>query len=266
MRRPLRGEYAGGTRPPAGGRPARMEGAERERAGGTPIKGIPRSTLHRLLRTALPAGALLTGSGAAPCRRSAPGRSAGTGHRLAPPAAAPLCNTAMRLTAFRAALRMIPGSPPGDQRRWAGPPPMRPASAGSGRLVRRPHEGLRRVLRRGGHRRRSTRSKGRARSDARRWRGRGRGRRRRRPASAGPTAATQSPVNSTPWRGRWIPILPSVWPGACTTYAPSPKPGSSPSPAAHPGSPARPGGAPAPVRPGGRRVRLRSPRGRGGSG
>lgn len=30
------------------------------------------------------------------------------------------------------------------------------------------------------------------------------------PSISGPTAATQSPVNSTPWRGRWTPMLPSV--------------------------------------------------------
>src|SRR5438105_1793393 len=48
------------------------------------------------------------------------------------------------------------------------------------------------------------------------------------PSMTAPTLATVSPVNSTPWRGRWIATLPSVWPGIATTSAPPPK--SSPSP------------------------------------
>ncbi len=42
-----------------------MDGAALERAVGTPIMGIPRSTLHRLLRDSLPADSLLIGSEAA---------------------------------------------------------------------------------------------------------------------------------------------------------------------------------------------------------
>ncbi|MFF9866877.1 FAD-dependent monooxygenase [Streptomyces sp. NPDC013953] len=57
-----RGQYSGGTRTPRGGWLARMDGAALERAVGTPIMGIPRSVLHRLLRAALPAEALLIGS------------------------------------------------------------------------------------------------------------------------------------------------------------------------------------------------------------
>ncbi|WP_031073481.1 FAD-dependent monooxygenase [Streptomyces sp. NRRL S-118] len=57
-----RGQYSGGTRTPRGGWLARMDGAVLERAVGTPIMGIPRSVLHRLLRAALPAEALLIGS------------------------------------------------------------------------------------------------------------------------------------------------------------------------------------------------------------
>ncbi|MFK4071717.1 FAD-dependent monooxygenase [Streptomyces sp. NPDC029674] len=60
-----RGQYSGGTRTPEGGWLARMDGAVLERAVGTPIMGIPRSTLHRLLRESLPAEALLIGSAAA---------------------------------------------------------------------------------------------------------------------------------------------------------------------------------------------------------
>ncbi|MFG2797891.1 FAD-dependent monooxygenase [Streptomyces pseudovenezuelae] len=57
-----RGQYNGGTRTPQGGWLVRMDGSALEKAVGTPIMGIPRSTLHRLLREALPAEALLIGS------------------------------------------------------------------------------------------------------------------------------------------------------------------------------------------------------------
>ncbi|MEU0373646.1 FAD-dependent monooxygenase [Streptomyces sp. NPDC006283] len=57
-----RGQYSGGTRTPRGGWLARMDGSALEKAVGTPIMGIPRSTLHRLLRDSLPAEALLIGS------------------------------------------------------------------------------------------------------------------------------------------------------------------------------------------------------------
>lgn len=68
-----RGQYSGGTRTPAGGWLARMDGAALEQAVGTPIMGIPRSTLHRLLREALPAEALLIGSEADSVRQTGPG-------------------------------------------------------------------------------------------------------------------------------------------------------------------------------------------------
>ncbi|GAA3090903.1 hypothetical protein GCM10017562_72400 [Streptomyces roseofulvus] len=62
VREASRGQYSGGTRTPRGSWLARMDGAALERAVGTPIMGIPRSTLHRLLRAALPAEALLIGA------------------------------------------------------------------------------------------------------------------------------------------------------------------------------------------------------------
>lgn len=66
VREASRGQYTGGTRTPGGSWLARMDGAELERAVGTPIMGIPRATLHRLLRAALPTGTLLTGAEAGP--------------------------------------------------------------------------------------------------------------------------------------------------------------------------------------------------------
>ncbi|SEP98214.1 2-polyprenyl-6-methoxyphenol hydroxylase [Streptomyces sp. yr375] len=57
-----RGQYNGGTRTPRGGWLARMDGSALEKAVGRPIMGIPRSTLHRLLRDCVPAEALLIGS------------------------------------------------------------------------------------------------------------------------------------------------------------------------------------------------------------
>ncbi|MEU8618979.1 FAD-dependent monooxygenase [Streptomyces sp. NPDC048623] len=48
-----RGHYTGGTRTPDGSWLARMDGAALERALGSPIVGIPRAALHRLLREAL---------------------------------------------------------------------------------------------------------------------------------------------------------------------------------------------------------------------
>ncbi|MEV6330023.1 FAD-dependent monooxygenase [Streptomyces sp. NPDC051909] len=57
-----RGQYTGGTRTPDGSWLARMDGAALERALGSPIVGIPRAELHRLLREALGAdGAPRTG-------------------------------------------------------------------------------------------------------------------------------------------------------------------------------------------------------------
>ncbi|MFF5933560.1 FAD-dependent monooxygenase [Streptomyces sp. NPDC012508] len=54
VRAAARGQYTGGTRTPDGSWLARMDGAALGRALGTPIVGIPRATLHRLLRAALP--------------------------------------------------------------------------------------------------------------------------------------------------------------------------------------------------------------------
>ncbi|GLV95414.1 FAD-dependent oxidoreductase [Streptomyces lavendulae subsp. lavendulae] len=62
VREASRGQYSGGTRTPGGGWLARMDGAVLEKAVGTPITGIPRSTLHGLLRDRLPAQSLLIGS------------------------------------------------------------------------------------------------------------------------------------------------------------------------------------------------------------
>ncbi|WP_395297906.1 FAD-dependent monooxygenase [Kitasatospora hibisci] len=57
-----RRQYTGGTRTPDGRRLARMDGAALERELGAPIIGIPRAALHRILRAALPAGALVVGA------------------------------------------------------------------------------------------------------------------------------------------------------------------------------------------------------------
>ncbi|MFE2925190.1 FAD-dependent monooxygenase [Streptomyces goshikiensis] len=73
VRNASRGQYSGGTRTPRGGWLARMDGSALERAVGTPIMGIPRATLHRLLRDALPAEALLTGAEADSLQQVSPG-------------------------------------------------------------------------------------------------------------------------------------------------------------------------------------------------
>ncbi|GAU67536.1 putative oxidoreductase [Streptomyces sp. NBRC 110611] len=62
VRAAARPQYTGGTRVPGGGWLARMDGDALERALGTPIVGIPRAVLHRLLRAALPPGCLVTGA------------------------------------------------------------------------------------------------------------------------------------------------------------------------------------------------------------
>ncbi|MFG2149061.1 FAD-dependent monooxygenase [Streptomyces sp. NPDC048696] len=62
VREAARAQYTGGTRTPAGRWLARMDGAALERALGTPIVGIPRATLHRILRAALPQESLLLGA------------------------------------------------------------------------------------------------------------------------------------------------------------------------------------------------------------
>ncbi|MEE1811269.1 FAD-dependent monooxygenase [Streptomyces sp. BE133] len=62
VRAAARPQYTGGTRVPDGGWLARMDGAVLERELGTPIVGIPRSVLHRLLRAALPPECLVVGA------------------------------------------------------------------------------------------------------------------------------------------------------------------------------------------------------------
>ncbi|MEU5592644.1 FAD-dependent monooxygenase [Streptomyces sp. NPDC020298] len=68
-----RGQYSGGTRTPQGSWLARMDGSLLEKAVGTPIMGIPRSSLHRLLRDCLPAESLLIDSEAASVEQIDPG-------------------------------------------------------------------------------------------------------------------------------------------------------------------------------------------------
>ncbi|MFK0215473.1 FAD-dependent monooxygenase [Streptomyces sp. NPDC090298] len=73
VREASRGQYSGGTRTPRGGWLARMDGSALERAVGTPIQGVPRSVLHRLLREAVPGGSLVIGSEAATVEEVSPG-------------------------------------------------------------------------------------------------------------------------------------------------------------------------------------------------
>ncbi|MFF9431402.1 FAD-dependent monooxygenase [Streptomyces sp. NPDC014746] len=73
VREASRGQYSGGTRTPRGGWLARMDGSALERAVGTPIQGVPRSVLHRLLREAVPAESLVIGSEAATVEQIGPG-------------------------------------------------------------------------------------------------------------------------------------------------------------------------------------------------
>ncbi|MGI5478815.1 FAD-dependent monooxygenase [Streptomyces lavendofoliae] len=73
VREASRGQYSGGTRTPQGGWLTRMDGTALEKAVGTPIMGIPRSTLHRLLRAPLRAEALLIGSEVCSVERVGPG-------------------------------------------------------------------------------------------------------------------------------------------------------------------------------------------------
>ncbi|WP_406141238.1 FAD-dependent monooxygenase [Streptomyces sp. NBC_01089] len=74
VRGAARPQYTGGTRRPDGRWLARMDGAALERALGTPIVGIPRATLHRLLRAALPPGSLVVGADVTSVDRSDPAR------------------------------------------------------------------------------------------------------------------------------------------------------------------------------------------------
>ncbi|WP_405719961.1 FAD-dependent monooxygenase [Streptomyces sp. NBC_00046] len=62
VRAAARPQYTGGTRTPDGRLLARMDGAALERELGTPIMGIPRAGLHRLLRAALPPESLIIGA------------------------------------------------------------------------------------------------------------------------------------------------------------------------------------------------------------
>ncbi|MFF0476980.1 FAD-dependent monooxygenase [Streptomyces sp. NPDC004284] len=75
VREAARPQYTGGTRVPGGGWLARMDGTALERALGTPIVGIPRAALHRLLRAALPAERLVVGAEATSLDLTAPDRA-----------------------------------------------------------------------------------------------------------------------------------------------------------------------------------------------
>ncbi|MEV6776601.1 FAD-dependent monooxygenase [Streptomyces syringium] len=72
VRAAARPQYTGATRTPRGRRLARMDGTALEHALGTPIVGIPRAVLHRLLRDALPPESLSVGAEAVSVDRSDP--------------------------------------------------------------------------------------------------------------------------------------------------------------------------------------------------
>ncbi|WP_030797910.1 FAD-dependent monooxygenase [Streptomyces sp. NRRL S-337] len=74
VRAAARPQYVGGTRTPDGGRLARMDGVALERELGSPIVGIPRATLHRVLREALPPQSLRIGAEVTSVDRSDPAR------------------------------------------------------------------------------------------------------------------------------------------------------------------------------------------------
>ncbi|MFE9017920.1 FAD-dependent monooxygenase [Streptomyces sp. NPDC007808] len=74
VREAARPQYTGGTRVPGGGWLARMDGTALERELGTPIVGVPRAVLHRLLRAALPSECLVVGAEVASADRSDPSR------------------------------------------------------------------------------------------------------------------------------------------------------------------------------------------------
>ncbi len=97
VRAAARPQYTGGTRTPDGGWLARMDGAALEQALGTPIVGIPRAQLHRVLRAALPPECLRIGTEAASVEEDGPGR---------------LRVTAGESTTLRAILRHAGWTPP----------------------------------------------------------------------------------------------------------------------------------------------------------
>ncbi|MFV8127032.1 FAD-dependent monooxygenase [Streptomyces syringium] len=72
VRAAARPQYTGATRTPRGRCLARMDGTALERTLGTPIVGIPRAVLHRLLRDALPPESLVVGAEAVSVDRSVP--------------------------------------------------------------------------------------------------------------------------------------------------------------------------------------------------
>jgi 2-polyprenyl-6-methoxyphenol hydroxylase-like FAD-dependent oxidoreductase len=74
VRAAARPQYTGGTRTPGGARLAQMDGVALERALGTPIVGVPRAVLHRILRDALPPGSLRIGERALSVDRTDPRR------------------------------------------------------------------------------------------------------------------------------------------------------------------------------------------------
>ncbi len=74
VRAAARPQYTGGTRTPTGRWLSRMDGALLERELGSPIVGIPRAVLHRLLRAALPEECLLVGATVDTLDLSAPDR------------------------------------------------------------------------------------------------------------------------------------------------------------------------------------------------
>jgi 2-polyprenyl-6-methoxyphenol hydroxylase-like FAD-dependent oxidoreductase len=67
-------QYSNGMRTPNGRWLARLDGAVVERKLGSPIVGMPRAALHRLLRDALPAGSLRIGVDAVPADLFEPSR------------------------------------------------------------------------------------------------------------------------------------------------------------------------------------------------
>ncbi|MFE0719465.1 FAD-dependent monooxygenase [Streptomyces rochei] len=73
VRKASRGQYSGGTRTPRGAWLTRMDGSALEKSVGTPIMGVPRSTLHRLLRASLPERSLVSGREVLRVEQTGPG-------------------------------------------------------------------------------------------------------------------------------------------------------------------------------------------------